>query len=47
MSEINGDKARFNRQRKRKAAKRERNRELRRKLNAPAKRPSGQRVSQS
>ena len=37
MSEING--ARFNRQRKQKAAKRERNRELRKKLTA--KRPSG------
>jgi hypothetical protein len=32
MSELNGDKARFNRQRKQKLAKRERNRELRKKL---------------
>ena len=41
MSEINGDKARFNRQRKQKAAKRERNRELRKQLAGAPKRPSG------
>jgi hypothetical protein len=41
MSAINGDKARFNRQRKQKLAKRERYRLLREKLTAPAKRPSG------
>jgi hypothetical protein len=41
MSAINGDKARFNRQRKQKLAKRERYRLLREKLSAPAKRPSG------
>jgi hypothetical protein len=41
VSEINGDKARFHRQRKQKLAKRERNRLLRKKLTAPAKRPSG------
>jgi hypothetical protein len=41
MSEINGDKARFNRQRKQKLAKRERYRLLREKSTAPAKRPSG------
>jgi hypothetical protein len=38
MSAINGDKARFNRQRKQKLAKRERYRLLREKLTAPAKR---------
>jgi hypothetical protein len=42
MSALNGDKARFNRQREQKLAKRERNRELRKKLMAPAtRRPSG------
>jgi hypothetical protein len=42
MSALNGDKARFHRQRKQKLAKRERNRELRKKLMAPApRRPSG------
>jgi len=41
MSEINGDKARFNRQRKQKLAKRERNRLLREKLTAAPKQPSG------
>jgi len=41
MSEINGDKARFNSQRKQKAARRERTRLLREKLTPPAKRPSG------
>jgi hypothetical protein len=42
MSALNGDKARFNRQRKQKLAKRERNRELRKKLMTPAPRwPSG------
>jgi hypothetical protein len=41
MSEINGDKACFHRQRKQKLAKRERNRLLREKMAAPPKRPSG------
>jgi hypothetical protein len=41
MSAINGDKARFNRQRKQKLAKRERYRLLREKSTAPAKQPSG------
>jgi hypothetical protein len=42
MSEINGDKARFHRERKGKLARRERNRALRKKLKpgAPA-RPGG------
>ena len=39
MSAINGDKARFNRQRKQKQAKQERYRLLREKLTAPAKGP--------
>jgi len=42
MSAINGDKARFNRQRKSKHAQRERNRELRKKLAAALpRRPGG------
>ena len=42
MSALNGDKARFNRQRKQKLAKRERNRVLRKRLTASApRRPSG------
>jgi hypothetical protein len=42
MSALNGDKARFNRQRKQKLAKRERTWELRKKLMGPAPRqPSG------
>jgi hypothetical protein len=36
MSSINGDKARFHRKRKSKLAQRERNRELRKKLDAAA-----------
>ena len=35
LSEHNGDKAKFNRQRKQKARKRERNRELRKTLTLP------------
>ena len=42
MSEINGDKARFHRERKSKLARRERSRVLRKKLPAAAvKRPTG------
>ncbi|MGA2146244.1 MAG: hypothetical protein ABSH49_14915 [Bryobacteraceae bacterium] len=42
MSAINGDKARFHRERKGKLARRERSRTLRNKLTAPAaKRPDG------
>jgi hypothetical protein len=43
MSAINGDKARFHRQRKHKLAKRERNRALRKKFetSSPTRRPDG------
>lgn len=42
MSALNGDKARFHRERKSKLARRERSQALRRKLAAPApRRPSG------
>jgi hypothetical protein len=46
MSSINGDKARFHRERKGKLARRERSRILRNKLTAPAaKRPDGRDLS--
>jgi hypothetical protein len=41
MSGINGDKARFHRQRKAKLARRERSKELRKAAAAAAKRPNG------